>query len=312
MADGKPRITLKGDKSVASAFSLGAAGADAPSITFGKLALDDIALDLAARSVKIGALRLDSPEVRARRDETGALDLASLLAPRNSGEPSAPWQVALAALELTKGSFALDDRGINLAYGFKDIALKLRDVTSDFARPVAFDLSAALASGGTLSTRGRVAVDGTADASVEATAIALTPLQPLIARYANVTLVSGEAAFSGTLKSGRKNAALVYTGGASISNVLVTGSDRRAVARLEIAGDHHDTRANRIDARLAIAGDNQFALSSSCRPTSASICCIGRSQAAKFAIAADKTTNLRRAIKRTTTSRSRRRHRSRR
>ena len=259
-ADGKPRLALKGDRAAADAFSLGAAGAETPSITFGRFALENIALDLAAHTAKIGALRLDSPELRARRDENGVLDLASLLAPRNSTEQSTPWQVAVAVFELTKGSFAMDDRSLNLASGFKDIALTLRDVTSDFARPVTFDLSAALTNGGTLSARGRVAADGSADASVEAAAIALKPLQPLIARYANVTLVSGEAAFSGKIRSGRKDAALVYTGGASISNVSCAGSDRRAAARLEIAGDHHAARAGRLDARGEIAGDNRTAL----------------------------------------------------
>jgi hypothetical protein len=219
LPDGSPRIDIKSGKIAAESFALSAAGADSPLIAIGAVTLEELAVDLAARAVNIAALRVTSPEIRAQRDENGEIDLVRLLTPKKQEAPSAPWQIKLATLELSTGSVAFNDRVSGLAPALKDIAVKLGDVTGDFSRPVAFEVAAAIVSGGTLSTRGRASPGGAVEAQVTGTAIALAPLQPLLARHLNATLTSGEAAFSGNIKTGQKESALVFAGGASVNNV---------------------------------------------------------------------------------------------
>lgn len=276
--DGQPRIGIKSGRLSAETFALTAAAAAAPSITLGALTLDAFTLDLAARAVTIGALRLDAPDIKARRDENGEIDLAKLL-PRKQDAPSAPWQISVASVELAGGAVAFDDRASGLATALKDVAIKLSDVTGDPARALPFEFSAAIASGGTLSARGHAAPGGAVDAKVSGAAIALAPLQPLIARYANAKLISGEAAFSGNVKMANKDAALVYTGGAGISNVLLqdaTGAPLLAWKSLATTTLRAQTAPMQLQIDIL-----QW-----------------QEPAAKIAIAADQTTNVRRAFKR--------------
>lgn len=279
LPDGKPRLLVKNGKLTIEAFALTATGATAPLLKFDGFALDDITLDLAAHTASLGALRLEAPQVTARRDENGVIDLTRLLIPRKQDTPSTPWQVTLAAIELTKGAVVFDDKASGLAPALKDIAVKLGDVTADFARPVPFEISATLVSGGTLAASGRLAPGGAIDAKVSAAAIALAPLQPLIARYANATLTSGEAAFSGNLKTGQKNAALVYTGGASVNNVQV--NDPTGVALV----GWKSLATTTLRAQTA--------------PTNVHIDVLQwQEPSGKYAISADQSSNIRRTLKR--------------
>ena len=79
---------------------------------------------------------------------------------------------------------------------------------SDYATDAGMKLSVA---GGNAESDADFVVSGASAPSVAAldqwrsdgSAIALAPLQPLLARFANAALNSGEAAFSGTLKTGQ-------------------------------------------------------------------------------------------------------------
>lgn len=279
LPDGKPRIEVKNGKLLIEAFAITATGAAAPLFRFDSLAVEDIALDLAAHIAGLGALRVDGLDIKARRDDNGAIDIAALLIPRKQDTPSAPWQVTVATVELGKAALAFSDSATGVAPALQDIAVKLSDVTGDFARPVPFEFSAAIVGGGTLAGSGSLAAGGAVDAKVSGTAIALAPLQPLLARYANATLASGEAAFSGNIKTAQKNAAFVYSGGASINNVQV--NDPTGVA---------------------LAGWKSLStttLRAQTTPTQVRIDAIHwQEPSGKYAISADKTSNFARALKR--------------
>ncbi len=279
LPDGKPRIEVKNGKLLIEAFAITATGADAPLFKFDTFAIDDMTLDLAAHTANLGAVRVDGLDLKAKRNDSGEIDLAKLLIPRKQDTPSAPWQITVATVELGKAAVAFSDSATGMAPALKDIAVKLNDVTGDFARPVPFEFSAAIVGGGTLTGNGSVAAGGAVDAKVSGTAIALAPLQPLIARYANATLASGEAAFSGSIKTAQKNAAFVYTGGASINNVQV--NDPTGVA---LAG-WKSLSTTTLRAQAA--------------PTQLRIDTIHwQEPSGKYAISADKTSNFSRALKR--------------
>ncbi len=283
MSAGKPKLEIHGGKLGIESFALTANGAAAPAFKLATLSVDDIALDPAARSVSIGTISIDAPELKAQRDESGAIDLAGLLVPRAADPAAAPWQIAIANIALSAGTIAFDDRVTGLAPALKDIAVKLSDLTGDFAKPVPFEISAAIVSGGMLTTRGKLAGGGAVDAQVSGSAIALSPLQPLIARYANATLTGGEIAFSGALKTGQKKAALSYDGGVSVNNVQI--NDQTGVPLI----GWKSLATTTLHAQVA--------------PTQVRIDAIHwQEPGGKYAIAADQTSNFRRALKKDDTA----------
>ena len=275
--NGKTAVDLKSAKLAAETFSLKAAGNDASLVTLAALTLDNIGLDMNARAVNIGALQLAAPDIKVRREENGDIDLLKLFPPKDE-PPSAPWLVGVKQVEISGGAVALDDRALGLAPALKDIRIKLGDVTSNFARPVAFDIATAIVSGGTLSARGRAAPGGAVEAEINGAAIALAPLQTFVARQANVVLASGEMAFAGKLKTGGTKAALSYQGSAGINNLKINDP-----------------------AGVLLAGWKSLATTTlrvQTAPTQIEIDTLHwQTPAGKFAIAADRTTNFRRALK---------------
>ena len=275
--NGKTAVDLKSAKLAAETFSLKAAGNDASLVTLAALTLDNIGLDMNARAVNIGALQLAAPDIKVRREENGDIDLLKLFPPKDE-PPSAPWLVGVKQVEISGGAVALDDRALGLAPALKDIRIKLGDVTNNFARPVAFDIATAIVSGGTLSARGRAAPGGAVEAEINGAAIALTPLQTFVARQANVVLASGEMAFAGKLKTGGAKAALSYQGSAGINNLKINDP-----------------------AGVLLAGWKSLATTTlrvQTAPTQIEIDTLHwQTPAGKFAIAADRTTNFRRALK---------------
>lgn len=275
--NGKTAVDLKSAKLAAETFSLKAAGNDASLVTLAALTLDNIGLDMNARAVNIGALQLAAPDIKVRREENGDIDLLKLFPPKDE-PPSAPWLVGVKQVEISGGAVALDDRALGLAPALKDIRIKLGDVTNNFARPVAFDIATAIVSGGTLSARGRAAPGGAVEAEINGAAIALAPLQTFVARQANVVLASGEMAFAGKLKTGGAKAALSYQGSAGINNLKINDP-----------------------AGVLLAGWKSLATTTlrvQTAPTQIEIDTLHwQTPAGKFAIAADRTTNFRRALK---------------
>jgi uncharacterized protein involved in outer membrane biogenesis len=90
--------------------------ARAPLLQWGALSLEDAQVDLLARSVRAGAIKLAAPRVQLERRADGRWSAEDWLAPqRGSAEsPSTgtppPWRVALAALSIERGHFAFTDR----------------------------------------------------------------------------------------------------------------------------------------------------------------------------------------------------------
>ena len=135
-----------------------------------------------------------------------------------------------------------------------------------------------IVSGGTLSARGRAAPGGAVEAEINGAAIALAPLQTFVARQANVVLASGEMAFAGRLKTSGAKAALSYQGSAGINNLKINDP-----------------------AGVLLAGWKSLATTTlrvQTAPTQIEIDTLHwQTPAGKFAIAADRTTNFRRALK---------------
>jgi Domain of Unknown Function (DUF748) len=78
-----------------------------------RLLVEDLRVDLAQRSVDVGALTLTQPQVRVQREANGAWMFEPWLVAATAQEPRAtskPWRVGLATLQLMGGSIGFVDR----------------------------------------------------------------------------------------------------------------------------------------------------------------------------------------------------------
>jgi len=226
-----PRLEIHGASVLLQELALAPRGTDTPFAKFSRLALEGVMVDLQARHASAKALRVTDFALTANRDEKGELDLARLF-PRGSKDDakSAAWQASLATAEFTNGSVSFDDRAIGQTLKLEQVGAKLTGVSSDTAKPLTFELAAALADGGRISLSGRTTPKaGTLESRVKASGVPLALLQPFVAGRANLKLVSGELAFAGDLRVGGEEPKLAYAGSASASNVAI---DDAAGARL--------------------------------------------------------------------------------
>jgi hypothetical protein len=274
-----PRLEIHGASILLQELALAARGTDTPFAKFGRLALEGVMVDLQARRAFAEALRVADFALTANRNGKGELDLAQLF-PHGSKDDAKPaaWQASLATAEFTNGSVSFDDRVIGQTLKLAQVRAKLTEVSSDTAKPLTFELAAALADGGRISLNGRATPQsGALEARVEASGVPLALLQPLLAEHANLKLVSGELSLKGELRAGGDGPKFAYTGAAAASNVAI---DDAGNARL-----------------LAWKSLSTGSLRASLKPDRAEIDELRWvAPAGKLAIAADGTTNISRVF----------------
>jgi hypothetical protein len=275
IADGKPQLEIHGAKIVLQELALAGRESDTPFARLGRLALEGITVDLQARRASAASLRVADFALAANRDEKGEIDLARLVAGgKDDDAKPAAWQANIAAAEFSNGSVSFDDRANGLALQLTQLGAKFTDVSSDTAKPLAFELAAVLADGGRISLNGKTTPqDGTLEARAEASGVPLAQLQPFVPKHVKVKVVSGELALAGDLRVGGEGPKFAYTGSVSASNVAID-----------------DTAGTRL---LAWKSLSTKSLRASLGPDRAEIDELRWvAPAGKLAIAADGTTNL--------------------
>ena len=200
-----------------------------PSLRLADLSIAGARFDSGSNALDIDAVRVATLGANAALED-GRWSLLDLLPVAGAGKPAKPFSVRVKAVELGEGSVSLADRASGVALALERLTAKFAAVSSDGTKPLAFEVSAGVKSGGRIGLRGRmVPAQGSLDARLEASAVALAPLQPLLGRYEGVKLASGDASLSGSLRAGAKAAKLAYAGTASVANVAL---DDAAGARL--------------------------------------------------------------------------------
>ena len=114
-----PRLQLTLDSLALDDLRLREAGAGAghDAVTLKQLALADVKVDLLARSIELGKVRLVQPAVQIARDKDGRLDVqawrvqngAAPASPPPAGKPSAAWKVVLKDLRVEAGQLRFAD-----------------------------------------------------------------------------------------------------------------------------------------------------------------------------------------------------------
>ena len=192
-----------------------------PAIKLARLSLDGARYDSAANAIEAGTLRVGSFAVDTVLDK-GHLSLLDVMPAAEKTKSEKPLALRAKAVELAEGSINFADKGRGIALALQRVALKLSDASNDGTKPLAFDLSADVKSGGHIALRGRgVPAQGTVEAKVEASAVALAPAQSVLAQFANVKFASGDVSLSGTFRAGGKDAKLAYSGKAGIGNLAL-------------------------------------------------------------------------------------------
>jgi hypothetical protein len=243
-------------------------GAAQPAVRLTALTLDGGRYDSAANAVEAGAVRVGGFGVDAVL-ESGRLSLLDLVPAAGKAKSEKPLSARARRIVISEGGINVADRGRGLALALERVALSLKDPSTDGTKPLEFRLSADVKSGGRIALRGSaVPAQGTLEAKLDASSIALAPAQTVLAQFANVKFASGDVSLSGTLRAGTKEAKLGYSGSASVANlaledttgVRLIGWKSLATDSLKatLTPDHIDIDELRLTApagRFAIAKD---------------------------------------------------------
>jgi uncharacterized protein involved in outer membrane biogenesis len=203
------------------------AGAASPAISVADLDVTGIGFDSVASAASIERIRLGSLKFGSglRDGRLDVLDLAPVSKPDPSSRPVA---LDIRAIELADGSVVVNDVDQRLEIALDKLVAKASNISSDGGKPLGFDVAAQVRSGGGIVARGSfVPTSKRVDTTLQVNALALTPLQPILARYATIKLASGELSGNGTLKGvagGSGDAGLVYAGSLAVAKVNVVDS----------------------------------------------------------------------------------------
>lgn len=218
-----------------------------------RLALEQGAVDLAARRASVGKLVFDGGQLDLSRDSKGQfLLLQALPLAKNDGQPSQPaartaaafsasakpsgrtatapaWTANIKRVEFNRFGARYDDAASGIKANVQDFRLALNDVSSDLARAVSFDTALKVREGGQLQAQGKlVPASGAVEADLKLNKLAIAPVQPMLAKYLRLKIGSGAISTQGHLHVGAgtgKDPALRYDGGLDFDELVLNEDD---------------------------------------------------------------------------------------
>jgi hypothetical protein len=240
----KLQAQLDGDKvNVADAsFSMDnlalASGTMAP-LKLEQLGFEGGTLDLAARRATLERLYADGGQLDLSRDAKGQFMFLSRLPKAGAGgvaapaaKPAAeeaPWAASVKSVELNKFGARYDDASTGIKANLQDFNLKLTDAGTDLKKPLAFQGGVRLREGGQLTANGKVVpATGAVDTELKLSKLAISPVQPLLARYVKLKIADGSISAQGRLRTGaggKANPALRYDGSFEVAELALNEED---------------------------------------------------------------------------------------
>jgi hypothetical protein len=246
-------------------------------LTVASVALRGGKVDANARKVVAQELVVQGGHIEIERASDGSVTLlkssstSRATVPATTPRAKAPagdkaearWQVALGHLQINDIDVALRDRSFEppLALRGRIVSASAKGYDSSGSEPLQVQVQAQLAEGGTLEATGGVARDGTRiDLDVRVDALALRPLQPVLTRYATLTLESGSlsatakvAMHSDKAGSDKAGLSLQVNGDATLADVLVNEAATKerflAWKTLQASGIAYDAATPRLAVR---------------------------------------------------------------
>ncbi len=226
--------------------SLKEVGQKAPLVTLENFAVEGGRLDLEPRQVTLARIMVEGGHAAMELEKTGALNLSRLFGGTDTGKlrkkiaeageeakaEGRPWSVSVGAAEAAGLSIAFSDQTLSPApaVNLEDITLKLADIHSEGKTPVPFEASLAVREGGAVNAKGRFTLaPKNAEATVNVSNLALTPFQPYVAKYAYLSVDTGDFSVAGEVSygEGEKGPNIQFSGGADVANLLVSELDTK-------------------------------------------------------------------------------------
>jgi hypothetical protein len=233
------RVKLAGGEIGIAELRVGIDGQTDPVARATNLAANGIGLDLAASTLAVERVSVGALVARVVADAGGRLNILALIPNAKeptsaTGKPAAPTAAAgtrpfsarIAAFDLADGSVSYRDDTNRVENAIERIRVRATDVSTDPKRPIGFDVSAAVKSGGDIAAKGRFEPAGPAvDARVRVAGLSILPAQPFVTPYAKLAIISGAVSADGALRWDAKGGRLAYTGSAGVNDVLVNETD---------------------------------------------------------------------------------------
>ncbi|MGK5079902.1 DUF748 domain-containing protein [Janthinobacterium sp. HLX7-2] len=205
------------------------------------LGFDDGKIDLAGRTIHLGAVTASGAQIDLARNRQGQFAIAQKLpvfvsSKADSGKetPSAPWSTSIAKVELSQFGARFDDAGTGIKGTLQDARLSLQNVSNDLKQALPFELGMGLREGGLLTANGKfVPGTGAVDAQLNVKKLALAPVQPLLTQHLKLKLAGGALSGSGRLMTGGgapKAPKVRYVGGVDIAGLVLNETDGKRFA----------------------------------------------------------------------------------
>jgi len=285
-----------------SALSLKEIAQGDPVVNLNRFFVEDGRLDLEARQLDVARVVLEGGHARVLKEREGVINLARVLGGVGKGkmqkevaaitkearDDMKPWAIAVGSAEMTGFGVAFSDQGLSPSptFDIENLALKASNIHSDFKAPVPFEASLTVRQGGSVNAKGRLKLaEKNAEAAIQVSNLALTPIQPYLAQLAFLTLNSGALSFRGDVnhREDKTGAHTSFAGNAHVHNLLVSesGTDQRFLSwkdmkvnnlKLSLTPDRveiGEIRLNEPYGKLIIYEDQSVSLKKVMRPQEA-------------------------------------------
>lgn len=234
-----PRLVLDGIQLTVRELAWTEAESGAP-----LLALQDVAaaggrLDLAENDLRLQRVTVTGGEIRVNRSAEGVIRHAEVFGPaegkvqrelaqagREAAAEGRPWTFALDEFALTGFTLGFTDQGTQppLQADLEKIDVTLKDLRNDGKTPFKADARAQLRQGGSVSGTATVGPGAeSVDAQLKLARVTLTPLAPLVAKFATLKLESGDVSGAAGIayRAGKGGPRLKATGAMAVGNLLL-------------------------------------------------------------------------------------------
>jgi uncharacterized protein involved in outer membrane biogenesis len=170
-------------------------------VTVPRIEVDGTHIDLARRSVLVDAVQVSGGQIHGWLNEDGSLNLAQLAGPPKPATPvvqapAAPdWTVKAPKIALSDLAVDFEDRRLKPApaFAFTALGISVGQLQWPFGPPLTVEVKSALNKSATLSAQAQVTLpDAAVKAHVELAGFDLPVLQPYVARYTGLALLSGQ------------------------------------------------------------------------------------------------------------------------